>query len=389
MSWIEDFEKYTASLPSPPIFRRWSAVSAVAGALERKVWVRPFGPALYPNLYIVLCGPPGIGKTAVTSQVGIFWHEVPDLHIAPSSVTAAALIDSIEDAKRSIINEQGLTEFNSIQVNSNELGVLLPGYDSELMNNLTDIYDGHPYSQRRRGGNKKVMIKNPLINMLAATTPGYLTSTMPPGAWDQGFMSRLILIYSGEAIIRPLFSTTVQDKKLFDDLVLRLKAISKLHGEVRFTPEAAAKINAWHMAGGPPKPEHPRLVHYLTRRTTHLFKLCMIMSAASRNDLIVDEEVYAAALDLLIEAEFFMGDIFKAMASGGDVGAIKDVFHYVMQLYVRNSAPVKEYQIISFLQERVPAHSVVRILELMVMGKLLKPQLDEAGGKVYIPTKRD
>lgn len=389
-SWIESFIEFTETLPSPPIFRRWAAISAIAGVLERKVWLNPFGPNLYPNLYIVLCGPPSIGKTVVTSQVGLLWNEISDLHVAPSSVTAAALVDSLEDAKRQVIPPgEPFVEFNSIQVNSNELGVLIPGYESELMNTLTDIYDGHQYSQRRRGGNKKVLIKNPQINILAATTPAYLTSTMPPSAWDQGFMSRLIVIYSGEATIRPLFSWSETDRALNKNLLDDLKSIHKLYGKMHFTDAAADRIKAWHMAGGPPRPEHPRLQNYVGRRTTHLLKLCMIASASQREDRMIDVAEYELALDWLIEAEMYMPDIFKAMATGGDATAISDAYFFVYSHFAKKKEMIQQHRLIAFLQERIPAHSVMRVIDLMVNGKLLRQQMNNAGETCYLPVPKE
>jgi hypothetical protein len=66
-SWIESFVKYTEVFNSPEVFRRWAAIGIVAGALEQKVWVRTKGSDLFPNQYIILVGPPGIGKSAILS----------------------------------------------------------------------------------------------------------------------------------------------------------------------------------------------------------------------------------------------------------------------------------------------------------------------------------
>ena len=101
--WIDGFFKYTAGHASPDLFRRWVAIAAVAGALERKVWVQTLGSKLYPNLYTVLVGPPGVGKTTVLSEVSRLWRELTDHYVAPSSVTKASLIDCLEDAKRRIL----------------------------------------------------------------------------------------------------------------------------------------------------------------------------------------------------------------------------------------------------------------------------------------------
>ena len=53
-SWIDTYIDYTEIVPSPPLLRKWVAISFVAAAVERKVWVRTMGSALYPNLYTIL-----------------------------------------------------------------------------------------------------------------------------------------------------------------------------------------------------------------------------------------------------------------------------------------------------------------------------------------------
>ena len=76
-SWIESFLEYTEILPSPPLLRRWAAISYVAAALERKVWVRTMGSDLYPNLYTFLVGPPGVGKgVAIAAGERLKWTDV-------------------------------------------------------------------------------------------------------------------------------------------------------------------------------------------------------------------------------------------------------------------------------------------------------------------------
>ena len=58
-NWISSLLDYVEDTESPRTFWVWSAISTVANALQRKVWL-PFGlDTLYPNLYILLVAPPG------------------------------------------------------------------------------------------------------------------------------------------------------------------------------------------------------------------------------------------------------------------------------------------------------------------------------------------
>src|SRR5690606_31986848 len=172
----------------------------------------------------------------------------------------------------------------------------------DFMNTLTVIYDGHPNGELRRTRELNFMRERPHLNVRAATTPPYLHNITPKVASHHGFISRVDLIFSGETIRRPLFDETQADVTLNNHLADDLRTIGNLYGKMSFTEDAAEAISAWHMDHGPPQPDHPKLLHYNTRRTAHLLKLCMVASAATSNELIITREHYETALDWLLEA---------------------------------------------------------------------------------------
>jgi hypothetical protein len=244
------------------------------------------------------------------------------------------------------------------------------------MATLTDLYDGKRYTEKKRSKDIDNKMAAPCLNLFCATTVAYLYDTMPEQAWDHGFLSRTILIHSGEMIIRSLFDYIDTPEVLEKDLIHDLKIISTLHGRFKFTPEAAKGIDRWHTAGGTPKPDHPKLQNYNSRRTAHVLKLCMVASVSRDNDLIITLEDYHRALEWLMEAESFMPDIFKSMSIGGDAKAIEDTYYWAYKVYMKEGQNVAESRVVEYLQNKVPAHSVERILGLMVKSRLFDKQLD-------------
>lgn len=390
-SWIAAFELFTEHSNSPELFRRWAAISAIAGALERKVWVVTLGNRLYPNLYVVLIAPPGIGKSVALSYTETFWRELPDHHVAPTSLTKAALIDSLKDATRRIIMPGGnppYVEFNSLLVPISELGVFLPAYDNDFMNTLTAIYDGYQYAERRRSKDLNITIEAPQLNLLAATTPSYLKAFLPEGAWDQGFLSRTLLVYTGERQVRSLFDIPASSNSLRGDLIHDLRVISEAFGQMGFTDEAKSKITEWHLAGGPPIPDHPRLQHYLTRRTAHVLKLSIIAAIDRGETKTIAVEDFELAKYWLLEMEETIPDIFKSMTSGGDSAVMDECWHFVWQTWSKEKRPVAEARVVAFLRDRAPSHNVIRILEIMVRTQMVKSELTSAG-IVYTPAPKN
>lgn len=390
--WIDAFCDYTEKLPVSPLFRRWAGISAIAGALERKVWLSPFGDPLYPNFYIILVAPAGVGKTVISNVVSRMWRELPDHHVAPTNVSRATLIDALNDAKRRIVRlgeEPPYIEFNSMSVAANELGVFIPQWDMDFINHLTDLWDGFTYQERKRTGSISLKIDRPFLNMLGSTTPSWLITTMPPGAWEQGFCSRTLFIYSGERIIKDLEGLALDfnrngDDGIFTTLVKDLKAIGELYGAVTFEQAAADAVRAWHLAGGPPSPEHPKLESYLTRRTVHLLKLCMIICVSKTDKLLITLDHYQEALGLLLQFEFALPDVFRAIIAGSDSAAMNELHYQMIQTYAKTQEPIAESFLVNFLRDRVPSNAVLRVIELAVKSGTIK-HAPAGAFSAYIP----
>lgn len=394
-SFIDGFLRYTEGRGSPAIYRKWTAIFLVGAALERKAWITTAKGILYANQYIFLIGPAGVGKSLCTALSydllsSIRTPESP-IYIAPTSVTKASLADSINKAERRIVklNETPpITAFNSLQVISNELGVFLPAWDGDFMSTLTDLWDNGRYHETRRTSKIEINIPKAQLNILSATTPAYLNSLLPEGAWEFGFMSRVINIYSGETAYTDIFAELDHDGAGYKSLVADLADIYGIWGEFTITDEVKEAINAWARQGFNPRPNHPKLVHYSTRRLAHLLKLCIIASAAASSDRAITLEHYAEALDWLVEAESYMPDIFKALKIGGDQRSMEECWHFAYQYFMKHKTPVPEHLIITFLGERVPAHSVDRILDVMVRAQLLTKKFMNSGGQGYEPKVR-
>ena len=395
-NWIEQFCYLTNVSGAPEIFRVWSGISAVAAALERRVWVDVGLGPLYPNMYVILVSPPGIGKTELTSRVwnildSLSTGAADGLQLAPSSMTAASVIDALRDAERKFYTPGNFLDpmlYNSLAIVSNELGTLLPAYDPEMMNRLTDIYDCKSYSERRRTRELNFKINNPQINFLAGTTPGHLTNSLPEGAWDQGFLSRTLMIFNSERVVRPLFQTKPNSEAEWRIITNDLTHIFNMAGEFKFSPSAANSINAWHLSGGQPAPDHPRLRNYNTRRTAHLLKLCIVASASVSDSQIIELEHFQRALDWLIEAEVMMPDIFKAMVINADMKAIEECWHFAYAVFIKEQQPVAEHRLVAFLTERVPVQNVMKMLQMMEASRILDKKLVGDVGYAYQPKPR-
>jgi hypothetical protein len=363
-NWIDAFIEYSSAIQSPEIFRRWAAIGIVSAMMERRVWCHTRGSTLYPNTYIVLTALPGVGKSEVLKKAEHLLRQVPRINITPSSVTTASLVDTLADAAARDIGGPAV-----VQAVASELGVFLPAYDPSYINTLTKLYDGEFYEERRRGNQHHLIIERPLLGILGGTTPSYLSSFLPEGAWDQGLTSRTCFIYSNEVKNDAIFGDPEAEARVGQseaDLVADLHAMTESAGQFTWTRDAQEAITWWRDDGMNPGPEHKRLANYASRRVAHLLKLCMIMSMSHSNDLIVTWKHFIAAKRWMLKAEEAMAEIFGCAGRNADGMAIDDTLFFIRNMYYRgHRKPVGLGLILSYLKDRVPVHSVEKCLQLL------------------------
>lgn len=381
-SWIDTFVSHTDNLESPMIYRKWAGIATVGAVLEQKVCLNTSGP-LYPNIYIFLVGHPGIGKTRTINAAAAFLRKIEDFHISPTSMTAASMVDALLESKRSIIRMgQANIEYNSMTIIADELSAFMHKFDDEMIGNLTTFYDVVvPYRHTRRGKDIKIKIQCPQLSILSGTTPSNLLKFMPENAWDQGFTSRVIMIYSDEKIVSEDIFAYVT-KGIPDGMVHDLKIINALTGEYKVTVEYKNAINNWRKLGQLPVPTHPKLTHYNTRRLAHLFKLSMICAADRSNTLLLTKEDFNRAMGWLLEAEQVMSMIFEAGSVNVDSKAMEELVHYCMIMDKGKGIP--DTMLVRRATELVPAMLVGNLLSMMERSGMIKViGIDKYGLKYY------
>lgn len=363
-SWIASFVEFTDNLEAPEIFRKWAAISAIAAMMEQKTWLKTSSP-LYPNLYTFLIGHPGVGKTRTIKAAYHYVMETPDPHLAYTSMTMASLTDLLMEAKRFLDDlPNPPISYNSMYIMADELSAFMHSWDHELIGGLTTFYDVEalPFGQARRLKDLRIKIQRPQLNIITGSTPSNLVRLLPEEAWDQGFCSRVILVFSNERPAGDDFAYS--QRELSKDMVHDIRCIAALRGGFEATEGYQAAVRAWRNAGEVPKPSHPRLEHYNARRKAHLYKLSMVASADRGDGMILTAEDWNIAMQWLEEAEMYMPGIFKHGASTTDSRAMDEIADHIRTF--NENKGMSESRVFRFATERVPAHMVNNMIDIMV-----------------------
>lgn len=332
--WIDAFMSLTENSEPPILFRKWTAISTIAAALQRKVRV-DLGISLtvYPNFYIVLVGPPSTGKGTAMKYASDIITQVPAIKLSAQATSLQALIRRMKSTNLTDIDiETGKQLYHSsMTIFSNEFTVFLGYHNQELIAALCDWYDCHDrwvYDTIKRDREEIIGV---WVNLLAGTTPDNIQSSLPREAIGGGLTSRIIFVNEerkNKLVIFP--SATKAEIELQQTLIHDLEQIALLSGSFRYTEDAMSFYADWcfHADKNPPF-EDRKFDGYCGRRRNHLNSLAIVCSASVRSDLVVTKDILERAATLLAEVEVKMGTVFRGIGKSDISSVVNDAIIFL------------------------------------------------------------
>ena len=320
--WITSYLQYVENSEPPQLFKEWCAVSTIAAALQRKCKMEWGTTTFYPNLYVVLTAPAGKArKGTAMSSARRFINKI-GIPLSAEAVTREALIRTLKESETVLPTENGVLVHSSLTVFSPELTVFLGYNNLQLMSDLTDWFDCAEkwvYRTKNAGTDD---ISGVYINLLGATTPDLIRSTLPIDAIGGGLTSRMIFVFEerkGKIVPFPFISEKM--KKLEKDLYYDIEKIHMLGGVFKVTDNFLKYWGDWYTAQEDKNPFNTdlsiqHLGGYIERRPTQVLKLSMVMNASRSGTMVLDRCDLERAIDLLTRTEVKMPLVFGGMGQG-------------------------------------------------------------------------
>jgi len=386
-NWLDYYLEYTTNTESPTSYHTWCGLSVVAGALQRKVYLRwGLGQVIYPNLYIVLIGPSGRTRKGVALGIAKdLLKQVPGITVAPESSSGKqSTILVMKRAGLDFIDpKDGRTKRHcSVTAFSEELSVFLGQGDIAYLSSLTDWYDSKDDWEYETVGRGKDSIKGVCLNLVGATAPDWIQSMIPHEAVGGGFTSRVIFIVEedkGKIVPEPLMT---EREALLQEMLLRdLERISKLVGEVTMSPGAKDTYVKWYVEQSKSNGlavDDPRFAGYNERRATHIKKLMLVCCAARSDNLYIMEEDFHRSLGLLTRAERNMGRTF----GGFGKSKTSDVTEIIKD-YIEKVGITTRKQILQRFYRDVDAYTLNSIEETLRQMGFMSVKSVDLVDKVY------
>lgn len=293
MNFIDRFYEYTKNAESPRSYFKWAACSAIAAVMRDNIYqIWEYG-RLYPNLYILLVGPPAVGKALPLVLTGKLIKTVNNTKVIEGSASIQAVVKTLgtyetggQKGASCIIYSEELSSFYVKDQNTNVL--------------LTDLYDFHEKWERNLIS-WNATLTNVCTNLLAASNEVLLKEVLDSSAIQGGFLSRTILV--------------IERKKHRKDGLLgkgngvvsehgvklgeHLKKLSKVKGEIVFSEDAIREFGGWYDLWEENNPRSKTGIE--GRMKTHIKKVAMVRAMGEEDlDLIVLKEHMEWAIEMCL-----------------------------------------------------------------------------------------
>jgi len=334
---------------SPQSFIDFGYYFLISAALQRRVWIGGLNPnipgQLYPNIFVILTGPAGVGKGRVITQVNsILKHwkldvlsgnifsddhtaqdnderdSLPLFSAGPEDVTYQALLQRQAKAIRYVdwVKCRGSLDNKPVETPAKygsspvyfsleELSSLFDKDSKRVAKYLLNAYDCNDYRKDTVGRGADVL-KKPCLTFLAGTTPSFLEENLDTELLSDGLSARFWFIY--EMVERnrlwDIKPPDAEQTRARNELLEFVKQLASVYGHVTFTPEADAYLKDWWentLLSNKPN-NNPKLIPYYVRKNIHVRKMAMILHFSEQTEsYVIPLETAQRALEVLDNVE--------------------------------------------------------------------------------------
>jgi hypothetical protein len=319
-NWISAYAAIMGPITeAPDSYVVWSAISVISAVLKKKVWIQRGTYKVYPNQYIVLVGPPGVGKGTAIHPAHAFIKEYkPELsNYLSDRITAPKIIEKLANGfqTQSVIGGAIVISKESTAVLfASELSTFL-GSSDWMTSFLCDTWDRNEfeYDTKNKGSN---YIKDMCVSLIGACVPDFIRKingkqSNASEAINGGFTARTIFVFANgkskklpwPIALENIKSVAANGAKTGKETIAELRAdleqIARVKGEFTFSQDAVTIFQQWYNAQQSEDHDSDVVRHFKSRQDVHIFKVAMCLAAAQGDNLKIDAWCMNTAISLV------------------------------------------------------------------------------------------
>jgi hypothetical protein len=388
-NWLEAYQLLQENTEPAKLFDVWTGYSVIAAALRRKICLQLGRLVYYPNIYVVFVAEPGVARKTQAIKYGAsFLETIPEIKVSSDSATKEAMTDDIHDSGMNALQISGEElRHSSLNIISKEFESFLgqKKENTRMLTALTDLFDcPDTWSSRTRHSGSAIIIR-PWLNLLAATTPDSLASSLPASAVGGGLTSRILFVWADKkkrSVAVP--EMTEAEVILKGQLEKDLYQISRMTGDYAMTGDCLKKWIEWYDSfdedeSGERICMDKSFSGWYSRKPTYILKVAMLRAAAESNELLLRWSHVEESLKEIIRVEHVMGNAFTAIGKS-DISADVD---NVLQI-IRAHKWITEKKLMSSIWRDVDANKFENVIDTLLKTGKVRREFKGPKGEVGI-----
>lgn len=300
----------------PEQYYFWSGISALSALVNGQVYTKMGRYEIYPNMYIVLLGPPGNGKTSALRRAEKLIRGFEDISLSAQSETAEGLVRFMRDkCVRPLPLPEGNVDFTPVTCYLSELSNFFGRDPGGMIDVLTGIWDcGGENFHRRTKGQGEDILPRPNLNLLGCTTQDWITTYLKSDIIGGGFTRRVVFVNEmmGDDTKRvPWPEDTPESIRARDNCIAYGRILREVRGEMVFAPGARAFWDKWYNTRIIPR--EPDVRGYHKTKPILVLKVAMLVALADRPEKTITVSDMELALALLEATETHLLKVFQGI----------------------------------------------------------------------------
>ena len=287
--FLDDYHTYCSCYEIPRNYIFWSAITLLGACIHKRAAFNVGDIAIHGNLYTMLVGPQGNGKTTSCDFAKKFFIEAyPDLPIGAYTQSAEDIVKIMasDDFPRTFTKPDGsVFQIAPYAFFMNEFKNFVAYSPSRMLAFLTDIYDRDKFDSSTIKRSSEVII-NPCLTILACENPDWLIRNLRADVVSGGFSRRVIYVYEiDRAEPKPIISITPEAELAKQRVLQRLRDIKTQIAQFQWTESGKKFFIPWYVNKQKSIPDNLLMGGYVGTKHIQLFKVAMLLDFVSNKPM--------------------------------------------------------------------------------------------------------
>lgn len=382
-NWLTTFGEWSLSVSeAPESFHLWTGFFTLASVLKRKVYVpRKLlgGWEAFPSMYVIFVAPPGRARKSTTAgYADDLLREIPGVNLAPTTLTKEQLLKRLSESDDA-----------SISIFSSEFAMFVQKSGHDMYDLLTDLFDSKKDVTSETITRGIEFSEKPCVNLLAATTPIWISNNLPEHVIGGGFASRVIFVFEERSRRYKMYYDDIDQEardKIKDKLLEDLIHIStNICGEATLAKDAKEFMSNWYKKSQEEyessSVENYRLEGYFQRKPAHIHKLAMLIRIAQEDSIEIQIDDFKAAIALLEQLEAKLPQTFQNV--GKNPFALET--GRVLEFIESSKNSTKRSDVVKAFWNSIPPQNLSDIIGTLMAMKAITAE-EKGDDVIYKPT---